>query len=237
MTPGHRPWKKFILTGGALSAAWWPCPLFTLNNSISLALNLCILTWTTPHGLNVTNAIPPFICSVEPGNLFRLSDPNVFFVHSFVVNSFRYPPLSPCHLIYFILFPQFLRWVESHYVRMTRHPRKRKKARRAKQMQPSDTVRDDWGGSTHRDQRIGLFMADSMSQCIAEIREVEAEAARTGKPPKLSRNKISKKYGLSPSSVSKRMTGKVLGMGPQVGGARRGKNLSSRLVFQATQFP
>ena len=87
-----RAQAKFILTGGALSAAWWPCPLFTLNNSISLALNLCILTWTTPHGLNVTNAIPPFIYSVEPGNLFRLSDPDVFFVHSFVVSSFRYPP-------------------------------------------------------------------------------------------------------------------------------------------------
>ena len=110
MTPGHRPWKKFILTGGALSPAWWPCPPFTLNNSISLALILCILTWTTPHGLIVTNAIPPFIYSVEPGNLFKLSDPNVSFVHSFVVGSFRYPSPSPCHLIYIsILFPQFFK--------------------------------------------------------------------------------------------------------------------------------
>ena len=111
MTPGHRPWKKSILTGGALSAAWWPFPPFTLNNSISLALILCILTWTTPHGLNVTNAIPPFIYSVEPGNLFKLSDPNIFFVHSFVVSNFRYPlPLSSCRLIYIsILFPQFFK--------------------------------------------------------------------------------------------------------------------------------
>ena len=45
-------------------------------------------------GLNVTNAIPPFIYSVGPGNLFKLSDPNVFFVLFFVVDSFR----SPCHL-------------------------------------------------------------------------------------------------------------------------------------------
>ena len=103
-TPGHRPWKKFILTGGALSAAWWPCPPFTLNNSISLALILCILTWTTPHGLNVTNAIPPFIYSVQPGNLFKLSDPNVFFVHSFVVGSLRYPTPSPCRLILYFYF-------------------------------------------------------------------------------------------------------------------------------------
>ena len=91
MTPRHRQWKKAILTGGALCAAWWPCPPFTWNNSISLALILCILTWTTPHGLNVISAIPPFIYSVQLGNLFKLSDPNVFFAHSFVVGSFRYP--------------------------------------------------------------------------------------------------------------------------------------------------
>ena len=66
-----------------------------------------------------------------------------------------------------------------------------------------------------------------MTLCIAEIREVEAEAARTGKPPKFSQNKISKKYGLSLSTVSKQMTGKVIGMGPQVGGTRRGR------IFQA----
>ena len=38
--------------------------------------------------------IPPFIYSVGPGNQFILSDPNVFFVLFFVVDSFR----SPCHL-------------------------------------------------------------------------------------------------------------------------------------------
>ena len=86
---------------------------------------------------------------------------------------------------------------------------------------------DDWGGSTHWNQRIGLFTVDAMSQCIAEIKEVEGEAARTGKPPKFSQNEISKKYGLRPSTVSKRMTGKVVGMGPQVGGVRRGR------IFQA----
>ena len=94
MTPVHKQWKKFTLTGDALSAAWWPCPLFIWNNSIYLGLNLCILIWITPPGLNVTNAIPPFIYSVGPGNLFKLSDPNVFFVLFFVVDSFR----SPCHL-------------------------------------------------------------------------------------------------------------------------------------------
>ena len=88
----HFDWRYIVCCMVALSP-------FTLNNSISLALILCILTWTTPHGLNVTNAIPPFIYSVQPGNLFKLSDPNIFFVHSFVVGSFRYPTPSPCRFI------------------------------------------------------------------------------------------------------------------------------------------
>ena len=104
LTPGHRPWKKLILTGGALSAAWWPCPPFIWNNSISLGLNLFILTLITPPGLNMTSAIPPFICSVGPGNQFMLLDPDIFFLPSFVVGSFRYPCPSPCHLILIDLF-------------------------------------------------------------------------------------------------------------------------------------
>ena len=64
-----------------------PCPLFTWSNSISLALNLFILILTTPPGLNVTSAIPPFICSVGPGNQFMLLDPDVFFAPFFVVGS------------------------------------------------------------------------------------------------------------------------------------------------------
>ena len=99
MTPGHRPWKKFILTRDALYAAWWPW-----NNSISLGLNLFILALITPSRLNVTSAIPPFIYSVGPGNQFMLLDPNVFFVLSFVVGNFRYP----IHLIS-ILFVQFFK--------------------------------------------------------------------------------------------------------------------------------
>ena len=89
----HFDWRCIVCCIVALSP-------FTLNNSISLA----------PHGLNVINAIPPFIYSVQPGNLFKLSDPNAFFVHSFVVGSFRYPTPSPCCLIYIsILFPQFFK--------------------------------------------------------------------------------------------------------------------------------
>ena len=100
----HFDWRS-------LSAAWWPCPPFTWNNSISLGLNLFILIWITLPGLN---AIPPFIYSVGPENQFMLSDPNVFFVLFFVVDSFRLPcclffsysPPSPCHLCF--RYPPFL---------------------------------------------------------------------------------------------------------------------------------
>ena len=58
---------------------------------------------------------------------------------------------------------------------------------------------------------------------------MEADAKRHGKKLK-SRNKICEKFGLSPSMVSKRMTGKVKSMGPALGGPRRGK------VFTAGRF-
>ena len=78
-------------------------------------------------------------------------------------------------------------------------------------------------GSAHKDQLTENFTADMMMQCINEIVQVEAEAAANKEPPKLSQNKICKKYGLAPGTVSKRMTGKVKGLGPQGGGARRGR--------------
>ena len=87
----------------------------------------------------------------------------------------------------------------------------------------------DRGGSTHAKQRIGLFEAEVMRKCIAEIHKVEADAKQHGKKPK-SRNKICEDFGLSPSTVLKRMTGKVKSMGPALGGARRGK------VFTAGRF-
>ena len=66
-------------------------------------------------------------------------------------------------------------------------------------------------------------MADMMIQFINEIRQVEAEAAAKGEQPKLSCNMICRKNRLAPGTVSKRMTGKVKGMGPQGGVARRGR--------------
>ena len=62
-----------------------------------------------------------------------------------------------------------------------------------------------------------------MAACIEEIKRVEAEAAVKGEQPKLSQNKICRSYGLAPGTFSKRMMGKVTGMGPQGGGAQRGR--------------
>ena len=69
-------------------------------------------------------------------------------------------------------------------------------------------------GSEHKEQLTGNFTVDMMMQCINEILQVKVEAAAKNEPPKLSQNKICKKYGLAPGTVSKRMTGKVKKTGP-----------------------
>ena len=61
---------------------------------------------------------------------------------------------------------------------------------------------DDRGGSTHRDQWIGLFKAEVMQACIDKINRVEGAPKLNNKKPKKSRNQIPKEYGLSPSLVS-----------------------------------
>ena len=69
-----------------------------------------------------------------------------------------------------------------------------------------------------------------MQACINEIKRVEGAARLNNEKPKKSRNEIAKEFGLSPSSVSKWMMGKVQSMGPALGGAQRGK------VFNAGTF-
>ena len=105
-TPGHRQWKRSILTGNALCAPWWPFPPFIRNSNTSLGLNLFILIWTIPLGLNVTSATPPFIYSVGPGNQFMLLDPDIFFAPSSVVDSSN---LSSPLLISIYSFPYHLK--------------------------------------------------------------------------------------------------------------------------------
>ena len=71
------------------------------------------------------------------------------------------------------------------------------------------------GKSNHAGDKIGNFQADTMAACIAEINfwESKAKAERKDKPDKEnSRNKIFKRHSLSPSTVSKWMTGKVQGL-------------------------
>ena len=100
MAPGHRPWKKSILTGDALYAAWWPCPpLHVEQQHLPWTESVYFDLDNTP-GLNVTNAIPPFIYSVEPVYVVRSKH---FLCTFFVVDSFR----SPCCLC-FSYSPPFL---------------------------------------------------------------------------------------------------------------------------------
>ena len=207
MTPGHRQWKKSILTGGALCAAWWPFPPFIWNSNTSLGLNLFILIWTTPLGLNVTSAIPPFIYSVGPGNHFMLLDPDVFLA---------------LFLLQGILDPLCLDGDKKKKKKKSSETDKEKDKDRSTR---KETTRNTslGGGSAHKDQSTGNFTAAMMMQCINEIVQVEVEAAANNEPPKLSRNKICKKYGLGAETVSKRITGKLKGLGPQGGRDRRGR--------------
>ena len=112
---------------------------------------------------------------------------------------------------------------------MARKPRclddKKKKKEKPKPKRTPDGEKPK-GGSSHYKWNIGNFTGNVMAACIAEIKRVEAEAKANGTVPH-SQNKIADDYGLSPSSVSKRMTGKVLSMGPALGGARRGKVLDA----------
>ena len=91
----------------------------------------------------------------------------------------------------------------------------------------SDMVNDDQGKdkqhgegagrgkSNHAGDMIGNFKADMMAACITEINYWESKAKSEGKdkPDKEnSRNKIFKQHGLSPSTLSKWITGKVQGL-------------------------
>ena len=188
----HFDWKCIVCSMVALSPIW--------NSNTSLGLNLFILIWTIPLGLNVTSATPPFIYSVGPGNQFMLLDPDIFFAPSSVVDSSN---LSSPLLISIYSFPCHLKMAQ-----------KRKCPNDKKLQKP----KGDRGGSTHYKQSIGNFKAETMQKCIKEIKRVESMPV----PPRMkhpSRNEIVASFGPSPSSVSKRMMGKVLSMGPALGGA------------------
>ena len=184
----HFDWMYIVCCMVALSPFIW-------NSNTSLGLNLFILIWTTPLGLNVTSAIPPFIYSVGPGNNFMLLDPDVFFALFFVAGNFRSD--FSCHPFLFRLICLFV-------FKMGRRPLYPNDDKKKKKKKSSETDKDEdkdrstgketktkqntspGGGSAHKDQSTGNFMVDTMIQCINEIRQVEAEAAAKGKQPKLS---------------------------------------------------
>ena len=64
------------------------------------------------------------------------------------------------------------------------------------------------GGSMHAKQKIGLFQVEVMMKSIAEINKVEAQTKRHGTQP-TSQNQICEEFGLSPSTVSKRISSDI----------------------------
>ena len=61
-------------------------------------------------------------------------------------------------------------------------------------------------------------MVDSMRKCIEEVKAVEARQKEQGLANmERSRNQICKEFGIHPSTLSKWMTGKVVGMAPSLG--------------------
>ena len=191
MTPEHRQWKKSILTGGALCAAWWPYPPFIWNNSTFLGLNLFILIWTTPHGLNVTSAIPPFIYSVGTWESVHVVRSRHFLCTFFCCRQFLLPP--PPFLFHLIcLF--FLKMGQKPYCPnggKDKSKKKKKKDTDTDQTKRNTTDQEKkpttspGGGSAHKDQSTGNFTADVMAACIEEIKRVEAEVAVKGEQPKI----------------------------------------------------
>ena len=230
MTPGHRQWKKSILTGDALCAVWWPFPPFTLNNSTSLGLKVYTMIWIILHGSNVTGATPPSIYSVAPGSLKLLSDPNVFCVHFTAVDSSNLLDMS------LDLFSVMDMSLDLKMGRKQMCPDDKDKKKKKKKGKKDDSPKKDRGKSSHSGDNIGQFTAAQMQACLDEIALYKNRMITLGlKKMEKSANKISHEHGLSPSTVSKRTTGKVQGLGSQLRGARRGRVLSAS-KFQATQY-
>ena len=87
--------------------------------------------------------------------------------------------------------------------------------------------------SSHFGQQIGRFSAAQMEKCLAEIERYKKRQQEQGLPRmEKSMNEIARQHGLSPATVNKRVTGKVRGMGSQLGGVRRG-SIYSAGKFQA----
>ena len=78
-------------------------------------------------------------------------------------------------------------------------------------------------GSSHADQNIGKFTADQMARCLAEIDHYKKRQEQYGfKKMEKSMNAIAREHGLSPATINKRVTGKVVGLGESTGWLKTG---------------
>ena len=203
MTPDPRPWKKYILTRGALYAVWWPYPPFIWNNNTSLGLILCILTWTTPHGLNVTSVTPPSIYSVVPGSLKLLSGIRDSFVHFSAAETFKSgtmslaPDLPSSNVLGSVeLLPQNTcsrSTSMSLVLKMVRKQRcpdgkddktPKKKQKKGTPKTPSSDISptDHHGDSAHKDQLIGNFTASVIAAVCGQDQLLQKQEEGTWYP-------------------------------------------------------
>ena len=105
--------------------------------------------------------------------------------------------------------------------------------KKKKKKKDDDQDKEKWHGEgtgrgklNHAGDTIGNFKVDMMAACITEINYWESKTKAEGKDKsdkENSRNKIYKQHVLSPSTLSKQMTRKVQGLGPQLGGPRCGR--------------
>ena len=89
------------------------------------------------------------------------------------------------------------------------------------------------GGSSHAGKKISQFMADQMARCLVEINHYRRRQKELGLVKmEVSMNQTARNHGLSPANVNKWVTGKITGLGSQLGGARQG-NVAAAGKFQA----
>ena len=168
----------------------------------------------------MTGVTSSSIYSVEPGSLKLLSETNVFCVHFTAVDSSNLFSVMDMSLD--------LKMGQKQMCPDNNDKKKKKKGKK------DDSPKKDRGKSTHVRDNIGQFTAEQMKACLDEISLYKNRVITLGlKKMEKSANKISHEHGLSSSTVSKRTTGKVQGLGSQLRGARRGKVLSAS-KFQET---
>ena len=100
---------------------------------------------------------------------------------------------------------------------------------------PKSSETAHYGDSANKHKKIGLFTVDAMKACIKEVKAGEQRQKEMGLAKlERSRNQIYKEFGIHPSTLLKHMTGKVVRLGCQLGGWRRGRVLIAG-EFQPTQ--